>query len=205
MNKQINRFKTSKEEIDSMNNIVNHFADLKTTITAENQNLDTVLNTLDALNINPDFKETIATAFKILFMQNNEKMAYKHLAFHLQDKQAECMEYIGKLKNIIKNQADKHNDKSGLEEMNESMTQITLVNSTGLSKYQQRGFKDFNMDNINKNFIEKLDECTIIDGETLQQNKIDKRKGTRLLAETKILVNKSAKSDMSKVVIPKIN
>ena len=180
MESKIKRYMPTKIELEGLDRIISKNKELEDLIRNEEGNLERIIKAIDGLkNINSNMKTIMKQFFVALQQVSMTSDIYKYANFRNQELIEMLFEREKKYKRIIKSQAEKHNDNSGIEEMNNVFSTI-IVDSKDkkLSKYMKKSLKDIKFHEDFKSVFSQVgtQEAT---GNELKQMKSDPRKGPR--------------------------
>ena len=182
MESQIKRYMPSKVELEGLDRIISKNKELEELMKDEESNLERIIHAIDGLkNINNNMK-TIMKQFFIALQQTSmtsDIYRPKYANFKNQELIENLLEREEKYKKIIKSQAEKHNDNSGIEELNNVFSTI-IVDSKDkkLSKYMKKTLKDIKFHDDFKPIFSEVGTKELTRDE-LKQMKSDPKKGPR--------------------------
>ena len=127
MESQIKRYMPSKVELEGLDRIISKNKELEELIKNEESNLERIIQAIDGLkNINTNMKTIMKQFFIALQQTSMTSDIYKYANFKNQELIENLLEREEKYKKIIKSQAEKHNDNSGIEELNNVFSTIIV-------------------------------------------------------------------------------
>lgn len=144
MESQIKRYMPNKIELEGLDRIISKNKELEELVRDEESNLERIIQPIDGLkNMNTNMKTIVKQFFIALQQTSMTSDIYKYANFKNQELIETLLEREEKYKKIIKSQAEKHNDNSGIEELNKVFSSI-IVDSEDkkLSKYMKKTLKD---------------------------------------------------------------
>jgi len=150
MESQIKRYVPSKVELEGLDRIISKNKELEELIKDVESNLERTIQAIDGLkNINNNMKTIMKQFFIALQQTSMTSDIYKYANFQNQELIENLLEREEKYKKIIKSQAEKHNDNSGIEELNNVFSTI-IVDSKDkkLSKDMKKTLKDLKFNDI---------------------------------------------------------
>ena len=180
MESQIKRYMPSKGELEGLDRIISKNKELEELIKDEESNLERIIQAIDGLkNINNNMKTIMKQFFIALQQTSMTSDIYKYANFKNQELIENLLEREEKYKKIIKSQAEKHNDNSGIEELNKVFSTI-IVDSKDkkLSKYMKKTLKDIKFHDDFKPIFSEVGTKELTRDE-LKQMKSDPKKGPR--------------------------
>ena len=180
MESQIKRYMPSKVELEGLDKIISKNKELEELIKDEESNLERIIKAIDGLkNINNNMKTIMKQFFIALQQTSMTSDIYKYANFKNQELIENLLEREEKYKKIIKSQAEKHNDNSGIEELNKVFSTI-IVDSKDkkLSKYMKKTLKDIKFHDDFKPIFSEVGTKELTRDE-LKQMKSDPKKGPR--------------------------
>lgn len=180
MESQIKRYMPSKIELEGLDRIISKNKELEDLIRDEETNLERIIEAINGLkNINSNMKTIMKQFFIALQQTSMTSDIYKYANFKNQELIETLLEREEKYKKIIKSQAEKHNDNSGVEELNKVFSTI-IVDSKDkeLSKYMKKSLKDIKFHDDFKPVFSELGTKELTRDE-LKKMKSDPKKGPR--------------------------
>ena len=158
MDKQIKLFSPTENELEGLDVMISNITELQELIEESGYNLKTVSGGIRNLKgLSEEYKNMLITFFKALNNSHLASQVYKYSNFRNQEIIDKLLYREEEYKKIIKNQADKHNDNSGVEEMN-SMFNTMIVKTKDnrkLSNYMNKSIKDIKFKDDFKPIFEK--------------------------------------------------
>jgi len=170
----------SKVELEGLDRIISKNKELEELIRDEESNLERIIQAIDGLkNINNNMKTIMKQFFIALQQTSMTSDIYKYTNFKNQELIESLLEREEKYKKIIKSQAIKHNDDSGIEELNNVFSTI-IVDSKDkkLSKYMKKTLKDIKFHDDFKSVFSEVGTMELSPDE-LKQMKSNPKKGPR--------------------------
>ncbi len=180
MKSQIKRYMPSKVELEGLDRIISKNKELEELIKNEESNLERIIQAIDRLkNINNNMKTIMKQFFIALQHASLTSDIYKYANFKNPELIETLLEREERYKKIIKSQAEKHNDNSGIEELNNVFSTI-IVDSKDkkLSKYMKKTLKDIKFHDDFKPIFSEVGTKESTRDE-LKQMKSDLKKGHR--------------------------
>lgn len=146
MNKQIiNKFSLNRDELEGIDNIISNIPELKEMIKDDDVKLEHIVNAIDKIDSMSDNMKYICKQFFVALQQTNlGYKIYKYKSFKNEELIDTLLQREEQYKKIIKDQAKKHNDKTGLDELNKmfSTMLVETKDNIPLSKYMNKKLKD---------------------------------------------------------------
>jgi hypothetical protein len=158
MDKQIQLFSPNENELEGLDNLISNIPELQELIEESGYNIKTISNGIRNLKgMTEEYKNMIMGFFKALNNNYLSSQVYKYSNFRNQEIIDKLLCREEEYKKIIMNQANKHNDNSGVEEMN-SMFNAMIVKTKDnkkLSNYMNKSIKDIKFKDDFKPIFEK--------------------------------------------------
>ena len=158
MDKQIKLFSPTENELERLDAMISNISELQELIEESGYNLKTISGGIRNLKgLSEEYKNMLITFFKALNNSHLASQVYKYSNFRNQEIIDNLLYREEEYKKIIKNQADKNNDNSGVEEMN-SMFNTMIVKTKDnrkLSNYMNKSIKDIKFKDDFKPIFEK--------------------------------------------------
>jgi len=158
MDKQIKLFSPAENELEGLDVMISNIPELQELIEESGYNLKTISGGIRNLKgLSEEYKNMLITFFRALNNSHLVSQVYKYSNFRNQEIIDKLLCREEEYKKIITNQANKHNDNSGVEEMN-SMFNTMIVKTKEnrkLSNYMNKSIKDIKFKDDFKPIFEK--------------------------------------------------
>ena len=158
MDKQIKLFSPAENELEGLDVMISNIPELQELIEESGYNLKTISGGIRNLKgLSEEYKNMLITFFRALNNSHLVSQVYKYSNFRNQEIIDKLLCREEEYKKIITNQANKHNDNSGVEEMN-SMFNTMIVKTKEnrkLSNYMNKSIKDIKFKDDFKPLFEK--------------------------------------------------
>ena len=139
------RFLPQEDELDGLDQIISEIPELQNMISSSSYSLDQIIAGIDKLEIlDPQMKLFAKQVFVNFQKSYVTNQVYKYKSFKNQEIIEQLLEREKQYKSIIESQSKKHNDSSGLDEMNKMFSTLVIKPDEGskLSRYTSKKIKD---------------------------------------------------------------
>jgi len=144
MEKQIKRYIPSNEELEGLDEVISKVPELQNIIKANDYSLELIIKGIDSLRMEEGYKKGIKQLFIALQKCSTASEIYKYSNFRNQETIETLLKREEQYKKIINDQASKHKDNSGIDEMHKMFSNITInpEKDKKVSTYTNKKIKD---------------------------------------------------------------
>lgn len=159
MDKKIKLFTPSDDELEGLDELISNIPELTELIKESSYNIQVIQNGIKNLkSLNDETKNMVIVFFNALNTTHLAKETYRYSNFRNQELITRLMEERHRLAAIIKKQSEKHNDNSGITEM-ENMFSTMIIETKDnkkISNYMNKSIKDIKFKDDFKPLFNKL-------------------------------------------------
>ena len=180
MEKQIMRYMPSSEELEGLDQFISKIPELQDFIQESDYSLELIIKGIDSLKMDKNYKKGIKQLFIGLQKSSIAMETYKYSNFRNQETINKLLQREEEYKKIIKTQAKKHADNSGIDEMNKMFSSIVInpEKNKQVSAYTNKKIKDIKFYDDFKPIFEEEGEKNYTKEELVKMKK-NKKEGIR--------------------------
>jgi len=144
MEKQIQRFMPSTKELEGLDSLISNIPELQDMIEESDYSLTKIIEGINTLKMPDEYKTGLKQLFVGLQKAYVSEQIYKYSNFKNQDIIEQLFKREEQYQKIIKEQASKHSDITGIEDMNKMFSSIIITpkDNKKVSSYTTKTIKD---------------------------------------------------------------